>query len=389
MKTDKSIYLDYAAATPLDSRVLEAMLPYFADDFYNPSSPYEPARKVRRDIDAAREKIAHILGARPSEIIFTAGATESINLAFAQTVRKENSSIVSAVEHDAVLRTAQQGHYCIAPVTEKGTVKLDDLEAMITDTTQIISIGLVNNEVGTIQSLPKVATIIEKIRQSRLEVDNHTPLYLHTDASQAAGMLDIHTARLGVDLLTLNAAKVYGPKQVGLLWVRAGIRLSPLLCGGGQEQGLRSGTENVAGIIGFAKALEIAEGQRKQEVARLGKLRDLMQSRLCAEFKQCIIAGNQKHRVAHILHISFPGLDAERLLFALESRGVYVATGAACAASKQESSHVLRAIGMNEEEMRGSLRLSVGRYTTEEEVDRGISQIIEVVQKEYLRVATS
>lgn len=384
MKTTEVIYLDYAAATPMDSRVLETMLPYFSDFFYNPSSPYLPAVAVRRDYEAAKQRLAETIGARGDELVMTAGATESVNLAFAAA---KGHVIASNIEHHAVLAAAKEKNdHTLVDVLPNGTVDLAALEHGVRDDTELISIGLANNELGTIQPLRKIAALVEKIRADRLERGNHTPLYLHSDASQGFGLIDIHVARLGVDLLTLNAAKIYGPKQVGLLWSKRSVILEPQVVGGGQEQGLRSGTENVAGVIGFAKAAELAIKKQTSEAKRLGELRDELQARLLAAFPDALLSGAKKHRLPGHLHISFSGVDAERLVFLLEAEGVLVATGSACAANKHTRSHVLVAIGLKDDEINGSLRLTLGAQTTEETITIAAEKIINALRHEIERI---
>lgn len=378
----ETIYLDHAAATPLDPRVLSVMQPYFSDLFYNPSSPYAPALQVRQAYDEAKHSLARTLGGKADEIVITAGATESINLAFSSI----GGHIITAnIEHHAVLAAAKKYDHTIVPSDEKGVVSADKIRAAIRPDTRLVSIATANNELGTIQPLRDIAAVIRAERQARLERGDTTPIYLHSDASQGVGQLDIHVSRLGVDLLTLNAGKIYGPKQVGLLWSASHVQLSPQIVGGGQERGLRSGTENVAGTIGFAKALELADAHRKFESDRLRGLRDELQTRLVAAFPTAIISGNEKRRLPGHLHISFPGLDAERLIFALEARGVLVATGSACAANKGTRSHVLTAIGLADEVADGSLRLTLGHLSTEENIGRATGIIAEEVQREYDR----
>ena len=382
MKND-SIYLDHAAATPLDPKVLTAMQPYFSVDFYNPSAPYAPAIMVRRAYEAAKDTIGRAMGARGDDIILTAGATESINLAFTSI----GGHIITAnIEHHAVLAAAKLFDHTIVAADSRGLVTADAVKAAIRPDTRLVSIALANNEVGTIQPLRDIAEVVKKERDSRLVNGDHTPIYLHSDASQGVGQLDVNVARLGVDMLTLNAAKVYGPKQVGLLWTAPSVVLKPYIVGGGQERGIRSGTENVAGAIGFAKAMELANEHRGFESKRLMKLRDSMQKKLVEAFPKAELSGHQKHRLAGHLHISFPGLDAERVLFALENRGVLVATGSACAANKGTRSHVLTAIGLAPEVADGSLRLTLGHLSTEENCQQAAEIIIEEVSKEYARV---
>jgi cysteine desulfurase len=380
---DEVIYLDHAAATPLDVRVLAAMKPYFTEFFYNPSSPYSPALSVRRDYEAAKQVIAQSIGAKGDELVITAGATESINLAFGSV----GGHIVTAnIEHHAVLEAAKRYDHTIVASDARGLVTAETIKKAIRRDTCLVSIALANNELGTIQPLREIAAVIQAEREARLGQGNTTPIYLHSDASQGAGQLDIHVARLGVDLLTLNAGKVYGPKQVGLLWASSHVRLAPQIVGGGQERGIRSGTENVAGVVGFAKAMELAERHRKSESERLRLLRDDLQSRLMTAFPDAIVSGYEKRRLPGHLHISFPGLDAERLVFALEMRGVLVATGSACAANRGTRSHVLMAIGLAPDVADGSLRLTLGHLSGEENTHRAAGIIVEEITRERTRM---
>ena len=377
------LYLDYAAATPLDERVLRAMTPYMTDKFYNPSSPYAPALTVRHEYEAAKDAIARTVGGRSTELIMTAGATESINLAFSSVT---GHSIVSAIEHHAVQAAAKQRGDCTILATDKrGRVSAEAIAKMIRPDTELVSIALANNELGTIQPLRDIASVIERERHARRSRGDTRPIYLHSDASQGLGLLDIQVARLGVDMLTMNAGKVYGPKQVGALWVSPRVHLAPLIVGGGQERGLRSGTENVAGTIGFAEALRLAEKKRKNEARRLHEIRDSMQQTLTEKFPQAVVSGHMKHRLPNFLHMSFPGIDAERVLFTLEARGVLVATGSACAANKGTRSHVLEAIGLPEEVADGSIRISLGRFSTHRSCQEAVTIITEVISAEYAR----
>lgn len=376
-------YLDFAAATPLDERVFSVMKPYFTETFYNPSSPYEPAVAVRRDYQAAKAQIARAIGAGADELVMTAGATESINLAIGSFA---GHKICSAIEHDSVRKAIQANdNYTIIGVDKTGRIMLSELEAAITDETELISVALANHEIGTVQSLSEVAAVVRRVREQRADAGNQTQLVLHCDASQGLGLADIHVARLGVDLLTLNAAKVYGPKQVGLLWVRPGVTVTARIVGGGQELGLRSGTENVAGVIGFAEAVRLADKYRKRELGRLRDLRDTLQTSLTDAFANAVVSGHPKHQLVNYLHISFPGIDAERLVFLLEMQGVLVATGSACAANKATKSQVLEAIGLPESTANGSLRMTLGRHTTEADIKRATEAIIAAVTQESRR----
>ncbi|MDO4684678.1 MAG: cysteine desulfurase family protein [Candidatus Saccharibacteria bacterium] len=379
-------YFDYAAATPLDERVLLAMQPYLSEQFYNPSSPYAPAVAVRRAYEAAKQAIARTIGAHGDELVMTAGATESINLAM-QSIG--GHIICPATEHESVRHAVMAGEYTIVAVGADGRVDPAVIARAVTPHTRLVSAALANHEIGTIQPIADIAAVLQTIRQQRQSQGDTTPLLLHCDASQGCGLIDVHVARLGVDLLTLNAAKVYGPKQVGLLWVKPGVKVRPQVHGGGQELGLRSGTENVAGVIGFAEAMRLAEKKRKGEVVRLRSLRDAMEQALTDALPMAIVSGSRKHRLANFLHISFPKIDAERLIFMLETKGVLVATGSACAAAKGTGSAVLAAIGMEPEVASGSLRITLGRPTTKAQCDMAVAEIIAAVQAEYARMGVA
>ena len=402
MANSIQIYLDHAAATPLDERVREAMAPYEAEAFFNPSAPYAPAWDVRHAYEAARADLAHAIGGKPAEVVVTAGATESVNLAFTvcdvpisaeqdalqqgQGQFQQGHVVTTAIEHAAVRTCAMARPHTLVPVDSRGLVDPATVRAAIRPDTRLVSIGLANNEIGTIQPLRAIAEVLRAVRQERLLAGSTTPLWLHADASQCPGQIDVSVSTLGVDLLTLNAAKIYGPKQVGLLWAASGVQLQPQVLGGGQERGLRSGTENVAGTIGFAHALQLAVGGRKEEARRLAHLRDYLQRRLTCEFPDAVVSGHKKHRLPGLLHISFPGLDAERLVYLLEEQGVYVATGAACAANKATRSHVLEAIGLPTNVADGSLRLTLGHLSTDENTVRAADRIERVVRGEYERL---
>jgi len=367
----------------MDERVAAAMQPYFSELFFNPSSPYAPAVEVRRAYEAAKARLAATFGAKGDEVIITAGATESINLAFWSVA---GHVVTSAIEHPAVLEAAKLKPHTIVAATPKGIITPEAVAEAITPKTQLVSVQLANNEIGTVQPIRAIAEVVETERIRRRDEGDKTPLYFHCDASQGFGQIDVHTARLGIDLLTLNSGKLYGPKQTGLLWAKPGVRLSPVIVGGGQERGLRSGTENVAGVMGFATAAELADKHRRSENERLTKLRDSLQEALLTEFPEAIISGHPKKRLPGSLHISFAGLDAERLVFSLEARNVLVATGSACAANKGTRSHVLTAIGLESAVADGSLRLTLGRLSDEIAVKSAQSILIEEIRKEYERM---
>jgi cysteine desulfurase len=363
------VYLDHAATTPLDPAVLEAMQPYLTGRYFNPSAQYLAARMVRKDIEAARARIAYWFGARPSEIVFTAGGTEANNLAVHGVMGQfpDGNVVVSSIEHDAVLVPAGQYDCRLAPVGPDGIVDAGALLALVDDQTVLVSMMYANNELGTIQPIHRIAEALAALRKQRKR-----PLYFHVDACQAAAYLDLHAARLGVDMMTINASKIYGPKQVGALYVKAGTQLLPQVLGGGQERHLRSGTENVAGIIGLAKALDLVQERRHDETERLKTLQKLFLDLLAEKLPEARINGSQKHRLPNNVHLTIPGKDNERLMMQLDEQGVLVAVGSACSASSEEPSHVLKAIGMSDEEAQSSLRITMGRSTTEATVRKAV-----------------
>lgn len=379
------IYLDHAAATPVTLKVLQAMLPYFSEQFFNPSAPYLPAKRVREAYESAKDDLAHVIGAKGVDLVITGGATESINLAFTAC---QHRALTLVTEHAAVLAAAGQHHPALIKVDKNGLIDLDDFRRNLSSEVDFVSISLANNELGTIQPLAEIAEIVRAERQRRLSQGIPTPLYLHSDASQALNLLDINVARLGVDLLTINAAKCGGPKGVGALYVAHNVKLTPLNLGGGQESGLRSGTENVPGVIGFAVAATEAKshlnGNRK-------KYQDMSQvihqalSQLPPEIPVRFL-GNPKHQLASFCPVSFPGLDAERLIYRLEQREVYVSTGAACAANKGSKSHVLAAIGLTDAEVAGSLRISLGSTNDLAQIQQAAQILRTEVIAEYRRL---
>jgi cysteine desulfurase len=371
----KNIYLDYAAATPMDEDVQKAMLPYFSDSFHNPSALYLAARKVRKDLENARAGVAKCLGAKPAEIIFTAGATEANNLAIQGVMRQfpDAEVLVSAIEHESVLEAAKLFRCREIPTNKEGEIKLDVLSNLIGDTTVLVSVGYVNNEIGSIQPLGKIAALLAYKLKERRQNNNHLPLYFHTDAAQAPNFLDLHVARLGVDLMSINGGKIYGPKQSGVLYVKSQIKIKPLIVGGGQEFNLRSGTENVPAAIGLATALRLAQEKSRDEVRRLGNLRELFISELAKNVPQAVINGPKKSAAPHILSVSFKGYDNERLMMQLDEQGVQVAVGSACSAASAKPSHVLSAIGLPDTLARSTLRFSFGRQTTKADIDKVVA----------------
>lgn len=376
------IYLDHAAATPVEPAVLGAMQPYFSDVFYNPSATYVPARQAREALETARGGVAGWLGARPTEVIFTSGGTEGNNLAIAGVMAQfPNCSVtVSSIEHDSVLAPAQQFNCSAAPVTEQGRVDIYDLRQKIAPNTVLVSVMYANNEVGTIQPLRHISAMLAEIRLERKKAGNETPLYFHTDACQAANYLGLSVASLGIDLMTLNGGKIYGPKQTGVLYAASHVKLSPLIRGGGQERGLRSGTENVAGAVGFAAALDMAQTVRHNEATRLNEVKNGAIRLLTQQIPSAIINGSQKYRLPNNMHITLPGFDNERVLMQLEERGFLAAAGSACSASSEEPSHVLRAMGISDEAAQNSLRITMGRATTKTDMEKFVKTLTDITK---------
>jgi cysteine desulfurase len=365
--TIQNYYFDHAAGAPLAPEALEAMLPYFSQDFANPSSLYGAARQARKAVEQARHSIATTLGAKPTEIVFTSGTTEGDNLALQGVLRARPGGhwITTAIEHEAVLAYTKPGN-------EEHPAAI---QAAITDRTVLISVMMANNEIGTLQPIAEIAKIIAKIRADRQTRGLVLPLFLHSDAAQAAGYLDLHVARLGVDLLTLGGAKMYGPKGTGILYVRHGTELEPLMYGGGQERGRRSGTENVAGVVGLAKALEIATTTREAETRRLIILRDLLIRRVLEAVPGSSLNGDPKRRLPNNISLTIPGAEGEGLVLYLDQAGIQASTGSACTTGNLEPSHVLLAIGRTPAEANCSLRLTMGRSTDQAAID----QVVEVL----------
>lgn len=374
----KLIYLDYAAATPMANEVLVAMQPYWQEKFYNPSAASLPAKAVKQELEAARASVAQQLGARPGEIIFTAGGTEANNLAIHGLLANypDGHIVTTGLEHESVLLPARHlGHISEVAPNRQGLVSPEAIAAAVIENTVLVTVMYANNEVGTVQPIKRIAAALANIRAERQKNGNTTPLFFHTDAAQAANYLDLHVHRLGVDLMTLNGGKIYGPKQSGVLFVRSGIILEPILRGGGQENGKRSGTENVAGSIGFASALALAVKKRSAETSRLEAIQAHCYKDLAQEIPVAVVNGSIKYRLPNNIHITVPSADNERLLYGLEEAGVVCAAGSACSASKEEASHVLLAMGMSEADARASLRVSFGRQTETEDIDKFVAAL--------------
>ncbi len=377
---DARIYLDYAATTPLRPEVRAAMEPYLsADGFGNPSSLHADGQRAKRALDAARDTLAEALGCQFSEISFTSGGTESDNAALAGVMlanrKRGNHLITTAIEHEAVTETARfletfGFRVTILPVDEFGTVSPQSVAAAITDETVLVSVMHANNEVGTIQPLREIAGVVHA-----------RGAYLHTDAVQTFGQLPVTIDVTGVDLLTLSAHKIYGPKGVGALYVRSGIAIEPLLHGGGQERQRRSGTENVSAIAGFGEAVRLLLPERAAEAERLTHLRDCFWTQLMRRLPGVILNGHPTNRLPNNLNISLPGLDAETLLLSLDRAGVSASSGSACTSGSIEPSHVLSAMGLPDARLKSALRLTLGRGTTAEEIDRTVEMLVGIVKR--------
>ncbi len=383
MSKTRPIFLDYAAATPVDQAVVKAMTPYWSDNFYNPASLYWPAVEVRQAYQQAKQQIASFLGAKVSEIVMTAGATESVNLALNHVTGK---ILTTVIEHPAVLRTAEQHQVQVLAVDKYGRLKLEEVKKYLNEEVGIVSVALANHELGTIQPLARITQLIKEERQRRLELGINRPLLLHCDASQAIGYLEINLARLGVDLLTINAGKIYGPKQVGVLYVKSGVKLKPLIYGGGQENNWRSGTENVPGVIGLAKALELVSQKREAEVRRIKELKDKLLVGLTTAFPQAIVASHPKFCLPNFIYLALPKLDSERIVYLLEEQGVLVATGSACSAYQPLDLPITKALGLPADYWQGSLRLTLGRPSTALEIEQALKIMVKVIQQEYKRL---
>lgn len=376
MNESRPIYLDNAATTPTAPDVLEAMLPYFRENYGNPSSMYKSGRDASRAMREARTAVADILSAEASEILFTGSGTESDNLSVLGIARANrahgNHILVSSIEHKAVLEPARQLEkegFVVEqiPVDRYGMVSVQDILSRVTDQTILVSVMYANNEIGTVQPITEIANALSSRRRNGL-----FPIF-HTDACQAAQYLPLHVDELGVDLMTLNGSKIYGPKGIGLLYKKKHIPISPVIFGGGQEAGLRSGTENLPAIMGFAYALERAEGKKKEESARLIQLRDYFIAKLKEQIPNAVVNGHPTLRLPNNIHISIPRIEGESIVLMLDSEGIQASTGSACSANDLQVSHVLHAIRQDPTLMHGSLRFSLGETTTQGDCDRVVS----------------
>jgi cysteine desulfurase len=382
----KRVYLDYNATTPVEPAVLDAMLPYFSADFGNAASIHTFGQKARAAVETARDQVAALLGARPQEIVFTSGGTESDNHAIFGVVAQpllavrsgeigKKHLITSTIEHEAVLNACQalekQGvHVTYLCVDREGRIDLRELQAAIRPETVLVTLMHANNELGVVQPMEEIGRIAAQ-----------ADVYFHTDAVQSAGKLPIDVNTLQVDLLSISGHKLYAPKGIGALYVRGGTRLRQLLYGGHHQRGFRPGTENVAGIVGLGKAAEIARASLAEDARRVSALRDTLEHGLLSRVPHSHANSAHALRTPNTTNITFPGIEGEALIISLDLKGLACSTGAACSSGSVEPSHVLTAIGLTAEEARASIRFSLGRHTTAEEIDFALRVVPAAVEQ--------
>jgi len=372
-------YLDYQSSKPVDPRVIKAMMPCFQDKFGNPSSLHKIGDEATKIVEESRQAIANFINAKKEEIIFTSGATESNNLAlFGFAMRnkdKGNHIIISEIEHISILNITKQLvklGFTISkvPVDQYGRVHLEKIKDRLTDKTILVSIGYANNEVGTIQPIAKIGTFCREKN-----------IMFHTDAVAAEGLLELDVKRDNIDLMTLSSNDIYGPKGIGVLYIKTGIRLNPTIIGGGQERGKRSGSENIPGIVGMAKAAEIMQKEMDKEVERLLGYRNKLIKNILEKIPRSYLNGHPEERLPNNVNLRFDGIEGESLLLSLNDKQISVSTGSACSSKTLEPSHTLIALGLLHEEAHGSLELTVGRFNTNNDVEAVIKALPEVVDR--------
>lgn len=381
----KLIYLDYAASTPIRKEVLKEIGLFQTKVFGNASSLHEQGRMAKKALENSREIIAKILNSRPEEIVFTSGGTESSNLAIfglTQNYNKPGHIITTQIEHPSVLEPvklleSKGWKVSYLPVNKQGLININGISQLVRSDTVLISIIYANNEIGAIQPIPEIGKLVFGLNEKRKK-QGLGRIYFHTDACQASGFLYINTTYLGVDMMTLNASKIYGPSQTGLLYVKTGVCIKPIILGGGQERGLRSGTENVAGVRGMAKALELAQKESKSVSKRLLSLSDYCFKQILKVDPKIILNGSEIHsgkRLPNNINICIPGVSGEDLVIYLDAKGVCVSTGSACHSLDRGSSYVLRAIGLTPSMAKSSIRITLGKDTTKKEIDFFVKEL--------------
>jgi len=380
----KHVYMDHAATTPTDPRVVESMLPYFTRTFGNPSSVHGVGQEARKAVDEAHEAVARVLNCAAQEVVFTSGGTESDNSAVkgaAYALKQSGNHIITtAIEHHAVLHSCQQLEQAgfrvtYLPVDKDGLVHLDDMERALTDHTTVVSVMLANNEIGTIEPVQDIARVVK----DRARKAGH-PIVVHTDAVQA-WMLDLDVGKLGVDMLSLSAHKFFGPKGVGVLYIRKGTPFLAQQVGGGHERHRRAGTENVPGMVGAATALRLVAEHRESTSSRCGALRDRLMRGVFERVPGARLNGHSTQRLPHNANFSFDGVEGEAMVLGLDLKGIACSTGSACNSANPEPSHVLRGIGLSTEMAAGSLRFTVGPGNTEAEVDYVVDTLAAVISR--------
>ena len=385
----KKVYMDYAATTPVDKKVLKAMLPYFSKEFGNPSSIYDIGLKTKNAISDAREKIAKLINAKPTEIIFTGSGTESDNLAILGIARANkkfgNHIITSSIEHPAILETAKalekEGFkITYLPVDKFGSVGLESLKREITDKTILISIMYANNEIGTVEPIEEIGKYLKTENEKRT-IKKINRIYFHSDACQASGFYNLNVEKLGLDLLSINGSKIYGPKGAGFLYIRQGSLIEPIIYGGKQEFKLRSGTENVPNIIGLAKAFEIAQESKERVSSKLREIQKYFIEKIKEKIPKVIFNGNPKNKLPNNINATFLDAEGESMILYLDQKGIYCSTGSACSMNELKSSHVLKAIGLTDEAIHGSLRFTIGKFTTKKDIDYTVFHLSDIVSK--------
>lgn len=390
------IYFDHAATTPIDERVRKEMCGFFSDVWGNPSSIYSKGREAKEALESAREKAANLLGAKAGEIIFTSGATEANNLAImgvseaaAHTLMNRPHIITSGIEHHCVLDTVKHlekaygAEITILPVSSEGIVDPKDVQAAIKENTALVSVMYGNNEMGAIQPIKEIAKVISAANSTRETTENKLKIVFHSDAVQAFQYLDTDVANLGVDMLSLTAHKFYGPKGVGLLYVRTGTKFKPQQLGGAQERGRRAGTENVPYIAGMVKAMELAKAEQNEYKNKITELRDYLISRVTKEIPEVDLVGpkDSGKRLPHIATFLFHKVEGESILINLDLLGIAASSGSACTSGSLEPSHVTKAMGYGDLEAHGSLRFSLGKLNKKEDVDELMKHLPKIVEK--------